>query len=834
MPFMRLIFAFVLLTSLLPIAPPAGARPLAADPACQEPFTPIGTIQGPGATTPISGTVVTTQGVVVGDYEGAAPALGGFYLQSELGDADPLTSEGLFIDNGTAISVTVGQRVRVTGTASEFQSQTRLTAVSELLGCDTGAILPTDLALPFSSSTFFERYEGMLVRFSQALYVTESYQLGRFGQLTLAGARLRAPTDAVQPGSAAQAYATANTRNQIVLDDGENGQNPDPILFGRGGAPLSAVNTVRAGDRVEGVIGVLTYGWAGVQSSPYAWRVRPVGALDAVLPIFTADNPRPTAPARAAGAEVRVVGMNVLNYFNLFAGCTNGVGGTGTACRGASDATEFERQAAKIVAAILALDADVIGLSEMQNNGYGPTSAIQDLVDRLNAVAGAGIYAFVDADAATGQTNALGVDAIKVGLLYQPARVQVVGQPAVLNTGALGLYTIATGVSQRNRPALAASFEAVASGERWTVAVNHFKSKGSDCDNNIAPVGPDPDANDGQGNCNLTRTAAAEAVAAWLATSPTGITDSDVLIVGDLNSYRNEDPITALTGAGFIDLVEARIGAAAYSYVFDGAWGYLDHALASPALATQVVGVAEWHNNADEPGVLDYNLEFKSPGQQVSLYAADAFRASDHDPVVVDLALGAAPTATPTGTPTATPTVTATATPGWSGRVFLPLLSRQLPPPTPTPTLTSTPTQTRTATPTPTRTATATPSRTPTPTATPVPGAAVLEILTLSGQGSPEYVVIRNTSGIAQAMDGWTLVSVVGPQTFVFSQTAPGFVLGPGATVRIESNTAAFANSGTVLWWSAAAIWNNAGDKAQLWRPGGILVDEVCYGNGCP
>ncbi len=849
----RLLIAATLFASLFgaqPAVPTALARPLAADPACVDAFTPIPTIQGTGATTPISGTVVTTQGVVVGDYEGAAPALGGFYLQAETPDADALTSEGLFIDNGVAVSVTVGQRVRVTGTASEFQNQTRLTTVTAVLDCDTASVAPVDLTLPVASSTALERYEGMLVRFLQPLVVTESFQLGRFGQVTLAGARLRTGTDAAAPGAPAQAVIAANALNQIVLDDAENGQNPDPVLYARGGAPLSAANTLRAGDQTSGIVGVLTYGWAGVQSSPFAWRLRPVGALGGSVPVFTAANARPAAPALTGGANLRVVGMNVLNYFNQFSGCTNGVGGAGTACRGANSQTEFDRQSAKIVAAILGLNADVIGLSEIQNNGYGPTSAIQDLVTRLNAAAGAGTYAFVDVDAATGQVNALGIDAIKVGLLYRPARVAVVGQAAALNTGPFGIFTIGSGTSQRNRPALAATFQAVSGGGRLTVSVNHLKSKGSDCDNNIAPVGPDPDIGDGQGNCNLTRTAAAEALVAWLATAPTGVSDGDVLIVGDLNSYRHEDPVTAIKAAGYTDLVDTRIGADAYSYVFDGEWGYLDHALASAGLSAQVAGVGEWHNNADEPTVLDYNVEFKSVGQVSGFYAADVYRASDHDPVYVDLALLGDPAITPTPTASATPTPTATATGTltptptvtiqptarpWPGKVFLPLISRQEPPPTPTPT--ATPTRTATTTLTPTATATqivVVPTATPTWTATPGSGVAALVIDQLSGTSAPEFVIIRNTDGFAQNLTGWKLVSVNGAVDEQMFNFPGGFVLAANATVRIESYTNASNNPPAVLFWNNLANWNNNGDKAELRRPDGVVVDTDCYGNRCP
>jgi predicted extracellular nuclease len=328
---------------------------------------------------------------------------------------------------------------------------------------------------------------------------------------------------------------------------------------------------------------------------------------------------------------LKVAALNLLNYFNSFTGCTNGVGGPTTDCRGAGSAAEFDRQWPKTVAAVVGTGADVVGVIEIENDGYGPESGIAHLVARLNAATAPGTYAFVDADAATGQTNALGTDAIKVGLIYKPASVTPVGTTAALNSDA---FVTGGDAAPRNRPALAQAFEQ-RNRARFVVTVNHLKSKGSAC--------TAPDAGDGQGNCNGVRTNAAKELLGWLATDPTNTGDPDVLIVGDLNSYAKEDPITALIGGGYADLIAARIGRDAYSYAFDGQWGYLDHALASSSLASQVTGVAEWHVNADEPSVLDYNTEFKSAGQVASLYAPDQFRVADHDPVLVGLNLPAAP-----------------------------------------------------------------------------------------------------------------------------------------------------------------------------------------------
>ncbi|WP_075062094.1 ExeM/NucH family extracellular endonuclease [Ornatilinea apprima] len=615
---------------------------------CLLPYDEISVIQGSGPTPAVTGPV-TTMGVVIADYEGPSPNLRGFYLQDLEGDGDPATSDGIFVFNGNNDHVSLGDVVRVSGSAADYQGQTQISSVSSIVKCGEGAVAPVEVSLPVPTAEFLEQYEGMLVTLPQTLYVTEHYQLGRFGQVVLSsGDRLWQPTSLALPGAEALALQAANNLNRIILDDVLNNQNPDPILFGRGGLPLSADNTLRGGDTVTGVTGVMTYTWSGNSASGNAYRVRPV-SVEASMLNFVPANPRPETPAEPGGT-LKVSALNLLNYFNTFDGlpdtvdnCANGVGGEPTDCRGADTANEFERQAAKTIEAILTMNVDVLGVVEVENDGYGPDSAIQDLVDRLNAASAPGTYAFIDVDAATEQINALGTDAIKVGLVYKPLSVTPVGSTAVLNTGAFGEYIITDGVTSRNRPALAQTFQQNSNGARFTAVVNHLKSKGSACDDNISPVGPDPDLGDGQGNCNLTRKAAAEELAAWLAGDPTNTSETDILILGDLNSYSKEDPIAALESAGYTNLIHAYGGDTAYSYVFDGQWGYLDHALGSDTLLSQVTGVEEYHINADEPSVLDYNTDFKSPDQIVSLFNPDQYRVSDHDPVIVGLDLQNAP-----------------------------------------------------------------------------------------------------------------------------------------------------------------------------------------------
>lgn len=570
---------------------------------CGEPATKIHAVQGSGAATPLLGMPLSVEGVVVGDYQDTAIELRGFYLQEEdtHADADGATSEGIFVfDNGLGVDVEPGDVVRVSGTASEFSGLTQITSVSSVEVCSVGAsVTSTPITLPVSTPADFEAYEGMRVSFPQTLYVTENFNLGRFGSLSLSVAdRLFTPTTVVAPGPEAQALQALNDRSRIELDDGNNAQNPDPIRY------LGSDGTRRLGDSVTGLQAVLDYRFN-------LYRLQPVGEV-----AFERNHPRPLTPPRVGG-RLSIASLNVLNYFTTIDSGPDVCGPNATLdCRGADSVAEFARQREKTLNALLGLNADIVGLIELENNS---SASIADLVTGLNAVLGAGTYAFVD-------TGTIGTDAIKVGLIYKPAAVSPQGGHAILDSSVDPNY-----VDTLNRPALAQTFREVATGERLTLVVNHLKSKGSDCN----AVG-DPDLGDGQGNCNVTRTRAALAEVAWLATDPTGSGDPDFLLIGDFNAYMMEDPIASVVRAGYRNLLGDFVGSGAYSYTFFGQSGALDHALSTPDLAAQVTGAVEWHINADEPTVLDYNLEFKT----VDPYRPDAFRSADHDPLLIGIDLG--------------------------------------------------------------------------------------------------------------------------------------------------------------------------------------------------
>ncbi|MCC6986379.1 MAG: ExeM/NucH family extracellular endonuclease [Anaerolineales bacterium] len=588
----------------------------------------IHNVQGNGAASPLVGQTVIVTGVVVGDFQDGASGtngdFNGFHIQEEDADADadPLTSEGIFVFDGSspAVNVAIGDLVQVQGVVSEFNTLTEITSFTGVTVLNSGNPLPTaaTVSLPVTAVTDFEAYEGMRVTFPQALVISEYFNFDRFGEIVLTSERHLTPTAEFEPGSPEQQQAVQDfLLDKITLDDGRSVQNPDPALHPNGNV-FDLSNLFRGGDTVANVTGVMDYA-AG------SYRIQPTQGGD-----YANANPRQAAPDDVDG-RLRIASMNTLNFF-LTLDTTNSDSGPGPCggnqnldCRGAdaNQPLEFTRQRDKLLAALVGLNADVIGLNELENTpGVDPLGdPANGIVAGLNATFGAGTYAYIN-------TGVIGTDAIRVGLVYKTTSVAPVGNFEILDSTDDPLF-----LDTKSRPSLAQTFEEIATGERFTVVVNHFKSKGSAC----TDVG-DPDLGDGQGNCSQTRKNAAIALVNWLAADPTNSGDPDFLIMGDLNSYDKEESIDEIRAGGFTDLAFQFHGEDAYSYVFDGQTGYLDYALANNSLLGQVTGMTDWHINSDEPDLIDYDTSFKGPNQD-AIYAADPYRSSDHDPVIVGLNL---------------------------------------------------------------------------------------------------------------------------------------------------------------------------------------------------
>ena len=577
-------------------------------------ITPIGTIQGTSALA-TSGSY-TIEGVVTGVYAGLSPA--GFYVQNDAAaaDGDPMTSDALFVVQ-TSPTVAVGNRVRISGAVQEIASTPSFNQA--VLTTPVITVLATSSPLPaFSvidvatfSMTDAEPLEGMLVEFGGAVTVADMAAVKSRGELTISLRGLvYQPTQFVDPNDnpasgtgstgttnvpAVNAYQTANGNKSLVLDDGRAATNPTPIPY------LDATTqTVRVGSTVARLRGVLGYGNS-------KWRVQPLAGPDAPQ-VVTVRPPVPTF----GPIDVKIASMNVLNFFN-----GDGAGGGFPTSRGALTLADFQRQRSKIMAALTQLNADVFGLMEVENDGTGASSAVQDLVNGLNQAMGAGTYAFINDGGTTRQFN--NTDLIHCVIIYKPAALTPFGPalialtPGVFERPPIGQLFIT------NRP--------TAPRDTFALIVNHLKSKASGS-------GANADQQDGQGASNLRRKQQADGLVQFINTVVKPAGTRYVLSVGDYNANYEEDPMDILRAAGF---TTGSLAASA-SYLFSGLSGSLDHAVLSGNL-TGHSAVEKWHINAAEPEFLEYDVA----GAATDVNSP--FRSSDHDPILIGLNFRATVTA---------------------------------------------------------------------------------------------------------------------------------------------------------------------------------------------
>ncbi|WP_305789595.1 ExeM/NucH family extracellular endonuclease [Symbioplanes lichenis] len=574
-------------------------------PACTTAVTnTIAEVQGTTDTSPLAGKQVTVEGVVTADHR--TGGYNGIYVQTAgTGGDRPVTASTpsdaifVFLSKAAGTSLAIGDTVRVTGAVSEFNGLTELTpaALADVQVCDGDAKPPAPVAftLPLDNAAR-ESLEGMLVAPAGTYTVSEVYDTNRYGEIDLAAGTspARIPTDVAEPGSdAAAKVKTENALHKVVLDDGSSATLT--------GAPpyFSKEEPLRVGDRVA-TFGatVLGYGFS-------EWRLQPVTPVAAASWktagfSFTHTNPRTTGPVDVGG-DLRVASFNVLNYFVHFGGDA----------RGAKDAAALEKQQAKIVSAISALNADVVALMEIENSvrfDGDPQLALQTLVGALNAKDGAGTWDYVRTPAEL--PGAAQQDVITTAIIFKPAKATPKGASRSVNDESVWFNA---------REPIAQTF--TSGSIDFTVIANHLKSKST----SDAATGDNADKGDGQGAFNGDRVRQATALAAFVADVKKSSGTDKVLLLGDFNAYTQEDPLQVLYDAGFSDLNKDK-----NSYVFGGESGSLDHALATRPLADRVTGVDIWNINSVESFAFQYD-------GYAPFYSADPYRASDHDPVVVGL-----------------------------------------------------------------------------------------------------------------------------------------------------------------------------------------------------
>ncbi len=612
----------------------------------------------------------------------------GFYLTEQTADWVNFgtASQGIYVYTGGGYPVAIGDVVTVTGTVDEYFGETQLTDVTNVSFGTPTMFTPIVTVELGPDAVNWEAYEGMYVAVRSAtsdpLTITANFNLDRFGEISISAGTPIQPTQLYDAGSPeAEAAMAANANNSLLLSDGLSTQNPDEFIYipntgpgdnGNGyldtGDDMDNSTAPRLGTEInEPVNGVMTYAFGS-----YALVV------DGQLSLDEGSNPRPETPADVGGT-LQVASVNVLNYFTSF---TGGAGPNGAEVRGADNAEEFARQTDGLTAEILGTGAEVVALQELENNGFGSTSAIVTLTDELDAASGGttnyqAVNPYDYITDPSGGAGWIGTDAITTGIIYDANAVTLVHAEVLVYEEASNAVTnaiagdLATYIGRswddfdRNRPTVAATFIDEASGEEFTITSSHFKSKGDSglqaladaaeswlasnpSDPDFAAVDallqdlyadPNFDQGDGQGFWNQVRADAAVELADWIQNDYDGTGTTRVVYLGDMNSYAEEDAVQYLDDeAGLTDLIDSFIGQdQAYSYVFDGQAGTLDQALADDAMVPFVTGVTEWHINADEADLFNYDTSFNDPAFDLS----GPYAASDHDPVIVGLDFGA-------------------------------------------------------------------------------------------------------------------------------------------------------------------------------------------------
>lgn len=554
----------------------------------------ISAVQGAGGRSPRVGESVTVRGVVVGTF---IDGLGGFFIHSPPGaeDDDPDTAEGLFVEwpPSREPRPQVGDLLEVSGLVAELGDEpASLTSLIDARWRKLGAAEPPviEIGSAPAGAAGWEALEGARVLIPAPLTLTGHYGLFEYGELlTSFDGRLVQPTELAPPGPAAADLAADNARRALLLDDGSDQRRPQRLWAlpqpPQGCAPL------RVGSVFHGAEGV-------VDQRHGRYRLQLIRPLEAIGQ--ASRPPPPTLPG-----SLRVASLNLLNLFN-----GDGRGGGFPTPRGARTPEQYQRQQTKLVAQIRALAPDIAALMEIENDGFGPDSALAQLVAELDRSEPAAQWRFVDAGSGPGS------DQIRVALIYRAATVRPVAAPVSLDAG-----PFATG----SRPPLAQAFRQ-GDGPVFVVAANHFKSKGG-CDQ-----AEDLDRNQGDGQAcfNASRVAAATALSEWLHSDPTRTGSDLAVIIGDLNAYSHEDPLQRLRREGWLSLAGPDAG---FSYVYDGVGGRLDHALASPALAERVRGAAYWAVNAEENAAFGHERD----------HTGQPWAGSDHNPLLIGIDLGGRP-----------------------------------------------------------------------------------------------------------------------------------------------------------------------------------------------
>ncbi|MBC7002295.1 ExeM/NucH family extracellular endonuclease [Photobacterium sp. BZF1] len=603
----------------------------------------------------------------------------GFYLQDLYGDGNENTSDGVFVflGGGTAPNdIQPGAEVCVEATVKEYYGNTQLDVRNnafKVVSTDNPIPVPTAFRVKEGEDlhTALERHEGMqvLLDADSPLVITRNFSFDyasyRNNLMLAHNTPLYNPTHLYAAETeAAKQQAAENANSRVYVESDYKAKDGEVPWFDNFN-PVDGY--LRMGDKLNGLTAMVGYSYG-------EYRLVTTNVIGSGDILRLPENDRVDEPLTKDEDGIKVAGFNVLNYFNSYAESGNPnhmckevtVNPDDDCYRGAPSVDEFALQQAKLVNAIVAMDADIVTLMELENNGFDDNSALDSLVNALNdeqtdkkdhyqaVKVHKSDLTFKD-DSGFEGIEYFGTDAITVGIIYRHDKVKAKNQARKIVMPEQHAPLDGGGVkSAYQRHAMMQTFNIPGEKDDLTVIVNHFKSKGSTCWEDDVIFADEEDV---QGSCNNFRVSAAKVLGEAVKDIK-----GDVLVMGDLNSYGMEDPILTLTSFDEADrggkihtasyttldgevfenegqLVEKGYGLVNlkhktdFSYSYEGELGSLDHALASPSLVDKVAAVEAWHINAAESNLFEYSRKHTGDLEK----SDNIYSSSDHDPIIVTL-----------------------------------------------------------------------------------------------------------------------------------------------------------------------------------------------------
>ncbi|MGW7210436.1 endonuclease/exonuclease/phosphatase family protein [Streptomyces sp. NPDC054837] len=537
-------------------------------------------IQGTTRISPYAGKAVTdVSGIVTGIRTYGSSR--GFWIQDPNADADPATSEGVFVfTSSTPKGVAVGDLVTVSGTVSEFvpagaasgnQSITEITKPTFTVVSSGNAVpaakvigaksVPAAYA-PAGDSAASNSVNGLTLQPSK--YALDYYESLEGENVQVADARVTGATDPyTELWVTVKPRENANRRGATIYGSYDS-QNTGRIQIQSLGA-TSAFPKANVGDVLTGATsGPLDYN----QFGGYTLVANTIGTLK------SAGVARETTEKQKKG-ELAVATYNVENL-------------------DPSDNT-FAEHAAAIVHNLQS--PDIVSLEEIQdNNGAtndGTVAADQTVRKLIDAIVAAGgpVYDWRSIDPANGTDGGEPGGNIRQVFLFNPERVSFTDRAGGDATTAVGVtkekgkaaLTVSPGRIDPANTAWANSRkplvgEFVFRGRTVFVIANHFNSKGGDY-GLTSQYQPVPRSSETQRH--LQATAVNGFVKDVLATQK----NADVIALGDINDFEFSDTAKILETDGALwSAIKSLPKSERYSYVYQGNAQVLDQILVSPSI----------------------------------------------------------------------------------------------------------------------------------------------------------------------------------------------------------------------------------------------------------